>query len=260
MTPISRRLLVTILAALLLVGCGQPKLADPRQIITDSLAAMSEVDSFHALLSVDGEISLTGRASMRVSDATLEGDFDISRRQAQMTFALPSLLGLVGELRLLNEVGFAKTSLTGSDWVRFPLEDKPAPTASASPAVSAAQFEELLNDGTISLQMNDDARCGDADCYSIDVTIANEAVPDNGALPSGLPFTEDFVVTLLIHQDSLLVAGASMELDMGTSGQLSLTATLSDYGVEVNVVEPDPSEVTDQFTGPAFPLDFPSLP
>jgi hypothetical protein len=255
-----RRLIpVLALAALVLAACGSstPALTDPKEIVTQGLAATADLNSFHFSLSVDGDVSMAELGGeMSLTGTSLEGDFDLDDGRAQLTFAVPSLLGLSGELILADEALFVRTSMTGEQWARMDASKASGDPVSAvmDPKELIAKVEEFLDTEGVELDKLDDVDCGDRSCYLVRLTVPASSLADAAAGASLVPgdvFGESLVLDLQFDRDESYLAGVSTSF-AGDQGSLTLTLTISDFNEAVEVNPPPSDQVTDGLDG--FPF------
>ena len=141
---------VVVLVTLMLAACGGTQsLVDPKEIITKGLAATADLTSLHVSATVSGSfIEPASGASISLDGTTFKGDLATSG-QGHFTFAVPTFLGLAGDLIISGTDLYYKTTLTGPKWghQQIPM---PSPGASgSSPSASldpkAAVLADYLN-------------------------------------------------------------------------------------------------------------------
>ncbi|MGH2381827.1 MAG: hypothetical protein ACRDG7_11475, partial [Candidatus Limnocylindria bacterium] len=120
---------VALIATLALGACSgpaaQPELEDPKEILTRSVEAMVEIESVHFVFALDGTVNVAemGGGSMALDGTDLEGRLAMDGSAAEMSFAVPAFLGLAGEMRLIGDEAFVKTTMTGPMWMRQAVEE-----------------------------------------------------------------------------------------------------------------------------------------
>lgn len=210
-----RRLVFPIAAILAVAACGgdqaAPELTDPVEILQAAADTTATATSTHFRLSADGTlaISLTGggpAAPIALTDTSAEGDLDLAGGDARVTFAIPAVLGLRGELLMVDGSAWAKTSVTGTDWVRLAtgedggsIDPAASPGAAGMPPLAAAI--EALAQPALAPVKGDDVDCGNERCYAVQVEISS-----------------DDLVTLV----SAIVAGGIGDDGTGTGGTLPI--------------------------------------
>ena len=253
---------VALVATLALAACGTqgaPRIEDPREILTQSVQAMADVDSVHFVLALDGEVTVAEMGGGMSLDGTeVEGSMTMDGSAAEMTFSVPAFLGLSGEVRLVGDESFIKTSMTGPLWVRQPIpDDADDPLAQAAdPQQVLAELQEFLGRDGVALEKLDDAECGDDTCYHLRLDIAGEVFVEEAgantdvlgtALEDGLSF-EIYVDTETLH-----LRGASTAFEDPEMGSLQLSLTFDGFGDPVEVEAPPADEVTDEPGALPFP-------
>ena len=273
----SRRLApfaVVIVAVSILAACsGAPALTDPKEIITQGLAATTELSSLHLKVTVSGSVTdPTSGAEISLDGTTASGDFATSG-QGHLSFAVPTLLGLAGDVIVLGSDAYVKTTLTGEKWAHQPITPglsvfgvgMPSPGASAAGATAAgssdpkakalAEVDKLLaKDGVVSKKL-DDVDCGDVKCYHVQVTIPKSVVesadPTTASPMESL--TSDVVLDLLFDREKLWLTEVSTKVTT-SSGSVTAKVTFSKFNEAVTVSPPPSDQV--QEGG----LKFPGLP
>lgn len=244
-----------LVATIILAACGAqgaPRLEDPREILTQSVQAMADVDSVHFVVALDGDVNVAEMGgSMSLDGTELEGQLAMDGSAGQFSFAVPAFLGISGEMRIVGEEGFIKTSMTGPLWIRQPIpQDGDDPVAQAAdPQQVLAELNEFFDKEGVELTKLEDAECGDETCYRLNVDIAGsvfleeagaEAVEGLGSLgEEGLAFE------ILVDQETLYMRGVSTEFEDAEMGSIALTATFDGFGDSVDVEAPPEDEVTD---------------
>ena len=127
---------------LLLAACGggpaASPLSDPTEILQAAARQASTAKSVHVDITADGQLGLdlmgTGAGqALPLSGTTASIDADLADQDLQMTFALPGLLGLRGDVIVVDDTAYAKTSLTGALYQSMPLDSAGVPSTGASP-------------------------------------------------------------------------------------------------------------------------------
>ena len=249
--------LFALLLSVLMASCSA-QLSDPRDILAQGMAATRQADSFRAHIVLDGSIKTGITPSLELNDVTLDGNFSLAGGRGSLDFEMPSLFDVSGEVRLIGKVGFARSSLTGPEWVRFPLGGQ-TEAQFLEPERLLMRLEQAIDDRVVLRKMAD-IRCGEDDCYRVEIIIPaemmDEPVPVFGII--SLP-QRDLVLFVDVDKSSLLLRGLETRVDLEPVGNLHVTINLTDHGQSVRVITPDPDEVVDRFSGPAFPIDFPYL-
>jgi len=257
-----------------LAACGAGALSDPKEIITQGLDKTGAVKSFHVSVTVTGNVTEpSSGTSIALDGTTLEGDVATSG-SASLTFAVPTMLGLKGDVLVVDKKDlYVKSTLTGAKWSHqaMPIPSPAASGASASPGADVAAMvaklkEFLAKDGVVTKKL-DDVTCGDRKCYHLQVTIPSSVMADSMASASPKPslnpadiFGDALVLDLQFDQESLWLTSLSTSIDSAKVGTINLTVTLSAFNEAVTVTPPPADQV--QEGGLTLPsgLPIPVLP
>jgi hypothetical protein len=247
LTPV----LVVMLAVL--AACqAKPALTSPTDIITQGLEATADLNSFHMSLAVDGTFSMpdSSGGSFKLDGTSLEADVDIAAKNVHLIFGVPALLGLSGELLVIGQDVYVKTSLTGDKWSHQTSDV----TGSASPAESfdpASIVDNvgdfLLKDGVVTTKLADVA-CGDRQCYQVSVSIPPDQMADAGAVASldpGAIFGDALVLNLLFDREKGWLTEVSTDVASDSIGTFSATLSFSNFDEAVTLSAPPSAEVTE---------------
>lgn len=245
-----------VVAALVLAGCGGagPALSDPKEIVTQGLQATGDVQSFHMLLTADGNVSVPelGGGGIGLNGMRLEGDFDMESESAQLSLAMPTMLGLTADFILVDETFYMRTSMTGELWSK--MDGGMQEEVPTDPDEALDQIRGFLDTEGVETQKLDDVECGDTTCYAVRMTIPSEVMAEAGEElgedPSAV-FGEELVLDLQFDRQNLWLRGASTSV-AGESATFDLEIVLSEFNEPVEVSAPPEDQVTDEF--PMFPL------
>jgi hypothetical protein len=231
-------------------GAAAPAVADPREIVTQGLEATAELTSVHLLLSVDGTASISelGGGEMSLNGTRLEGDVDIENQQGHLTFAVPPLLGLQGEVIQIGQDSYVKTSMTGELWSKSEVSESDPVAGAMDPQEQLDEIRAFLDEDGVELEKLEDTECGERTCYQVRLTIPAELIADaaEGAEVDPTEFLgETLVLDLLFDREEMWLSGMSTELSAESVGELSLTLTLSAFNEPVEVEAPPEDEVTE---------------
>jgi hypothetical protein len=255
---------VAPVALITLAACGTqgaPRIEDPEEILAESVEAMAGVDSVHFVMSLDGDVTVAEMGGEMSLDGTeIEGSLAMDGSAGQFTFAVPALLGLSGEMRLIGDESFIQTSMTGPLWMRSEVStDTDDPIGQvADPQEALAELEGFLAEDGVTLEKLDDVECGDSTCYHLRLDIAGEVFAEAdeaagagedvvAALSDGLTFD------LQIDTETLYLTEASTSFEDEEMGSLSLSLTFDGFGDPVEVETPPSDEVTDEGGGFTLP-------
>lgn len=240
------------LLSLLLAACDTagPAITDPREIITQGIEATSGLTSAHLEVEVDGSVTLAelGGSEFSLSGTSLEGDIDIENQEAHLTFAVPSLLGLTGEVIQVGQDSYVKTSMTGELWSKSTVEESDPVSGALDPAEALAQVRSFLDEDGVEIEKLDDVDCGDGSCYAVRLSIPpsllDEAGDATGMDPSEV-LGEALVLTLLFDRADLFLTEASTSISGEGIGSVSLSLRLSGFNEGVDVTAPPEDQVTE---------------
>jgi hypothetical protein len=258
-----------LVALSILAACsGAPALTDPKEIITQGLTATTELSSLHLKVTVSGSVTdPSSGAEISLDGTTASGDFATSG-QGHLSFAVPTLLGLAGEVIVLGSDAYVKTTLSGEKWAHQPITPglsvfgvgMPSPGSSAAgssdpKAQAVAEVGKLLaKDGVVSQKL-DDVDCGDVTCYHVQVTIPKSVIekadPSNASPTESL--TSDVVLDLLFDREKLWLTEVSTKVTT-SGGSVTAKVTFSKFNEAVTVSPPPSDQVSEGG------LKFPGLP
>ena len=262
-----------LLAAVLVVlaGCsaGAPPIEDPREIVTKSLEAMQDAKSFHVQVDVAGTAPIDMTGSGSGSDLPLDGtkiemDVDVAGKKADLSFAIPPLLGLTGDVVILEDTAYIRMPLLGPKWLKQSMSEVAGEAAGATPPADTeaamAEIKKMLDDPKIQMKKLADEKCGSKDCYHLQMTVPTDELQNEvaGALASAAPLPSgllpedmpDLNIDLWVEKDSLRMAKVAVGAAMEGDSSLSATVTFSKWNDPVTVEAP-PADQIDE-TGGGF--------
>ena len=262
-----------LLLTVVLAACGAGALSDPKDIITQGLDKTGDVKSFHVSIAVTGNVTdPSSGTSIALEGTILAGDV-ATGGSASLTFAVPTLLGLKGDVLVIDQKDlYVKSTLTGAKWSHqaIPIPSPGASGALASPATDpkamVAKLKEFLaKDGVVTKKL-DDVTCGDRKCYQVQVTIPSSVMADSMASASPKPslnpsdiFGDALVLDLQFDKENLWLTSMSTKIDSAKVGTINLTITLSAFNEAVTVTPPPGDQVQEGITLPSG-LPIPVLP
>lgn len=240
-----------VVAALALGACSSaPALTDPTEILTKAIQALQDARTVHLAATIDGSFTmdLTGQGggAVELTGTTLTGDLDIENTRARVTFAVPALLGLSGEVIAVDGASFVKTSLTGEKYQKSEGTDA-LPLDPSDPDATITEIKSFLAKPEVSPTKGDDVDCDGKKCYSvtIELTAAELAAlmtPDPEA--SADPNTA-MNVTVLVEKDSLKLHKVTASVAAGTTGNVTVILTFTDWDKAVTIEAPPDDQVTE---------------
>lgn len=240
-----------VVAAVALGACSSaPALTDPTEILTKAIDAFQDAKTVHLAATVDGSFTmdLTGQGggAMELTGTSLTGDVDIEHTKAKVTFAVPALLGLTGEIIAVDKASYVKTSLTGALYQKSETTDS-LPVDPTDPDATIAQIKTFLEKPEISPTKGDDVDCDGKKCYTvtIELTAAEMAAlssPDPSASPDA---GTSMNLTILVEKDSLKLHKVTAAVSAGTTGNLTIVLTFTDWDKAVTIEAPPDDQVTE---------------
>jgi len=275
-----RRMAFAAAVVAIVIGCGSsatPAVSDPKEIVTKAVTATQSLKAAHVKIDLSGTVPFSfggaSGSSLTLDGTTVEGDVDVAGRAAHLSFAVPALLGTTGEFTVVNQAVYMKISLTGPKWSR--LADTGGtgmlPLPSGSPGAVTDELNTFLARPEVAPKKLGDEKCGDKDCYKVELTlpVGDLAGSLGGALSSFAPLpslgTTQATLDLWVEKDSFRPAKATVAVDMGTTGKLTVAVALSKFDQAVTIAPPPADQIDPSgglFQGlpgiPGFPM--PSFP
>lgn len=252
--------IVSTVAALIFGACqtapAQPALTDPRQILAAAVTSASAASTVRIDASASGTVSLDllGMGTptpIDLSGTTATADLDLASGNVRATFSAPNLLGLTGEFIVVDGTSYLKSTLTGALYqVGSVGSEEPVPSGEARSTVLKG-ITDLLANPAFDPVKGDDAPCGNATCYRVDLKLTAEDLAALGAgdlqAPTGLPIpvpipdlsaaTVD--LTVLVTQDTTRLTGLNAVADLGGgAGVATIELTFSKWDETVTITAP----------------------
>ena len=254
---------IAIGAALLFGACQSAPpatLTDPKAILAAAVTSTATAKSVRIDGSADGTIGLQLEgfetpSAVELTGTTFSADLALETGDARATFSAPGLLGLTGEVIMVDGTTYLKTTLTGALYRTMSSGgDVPEPSG----AVRASILEGLtglLARPELDPVKAEDVACGNATCYRVEITLSPAELAALGAgdleAPTGLPIpiplpdltaaTVD--LTVLVAQDTTRLAGITANADLGPDGAAALDLTFSKWDEPVTISPPPPDQV-----------------
>jgi hypothetical protein len=271
-------------------GPAASQIADPKEILVKAVEVAQQAKAVHVKVEVKGKFAIgdlsgllggslpglpgasgaasaspsspaSSPASLDLTGTTLEGDVDVVNGRAHLAFLAPTLLSLTGDLIASDGAVYLKVSMLGDKYQRFGLAGgtaaSPAPSPSLAPSPSPtasvgdqlrAQLGKLKNPP----RKLDDQRCGDTDCYHVQVTLD---AADTAPLASMAPgVTGTGTLDVYVRKNDLRPSQLVLTGESGTASGLTLTVTLSGWDASVDIKAPPADQVSDTggFSIPSF--------
>jgi hypothetical protein len=262
---------------LIAAGCGgssgtptPPAISDPTEVLARSLEASQDITTFHLRVNINGKVNastvLGGSAGLLggnidLSGMYIEGDVDATSKseqglKADLTFAIPSLLGLNGRIIAVDGYVYMKDSVHGDKYTKSPLgSDLPIDIPSALPSASGdfasqlADLQKSIKDAGITPTLKDDGKVDGKDCYHISLDVPadklNELAGAAGDATAGMS-VQSVTVDYYVYKDSLRPAKLAVSATVTGAGTLSAEIIITKYGESVSVKAPDASEIQDE--------------
>lgn len=266
-------------AAVLAAGAcssSSGSLDDPVDILVAGMTAAEEADSVHVDVALEGSAPFDLMGGMMSGDSpmgemmpdsldpsggsidlagsTISADLDRVDEEGVITFSLPSFLSATGEMRIIGQDAYLKTSLFGDSWYHFDESetdghDEASPEPSGSPEDPEAELRQALAELSTPPERLADERCGDTDCYHVRIVVEPG---DADELASMAPEMSGGTADIWIRKSDELPAQVVLTASGDTD--LKVTMTFADWGKDVTVEAPPADQVVDGDTMP-FPMD-----
>jgi hypothetical protein len=261
--------LLVVLVAACQSAPQAPALTDPKEILTKSLATLNDVSTFHVDAELSGKVNadLTGSGSSG-SQLDLVGtkgslDVDVKGKKVHATGSIPAVLNTAAEAFVLPDALYYKITGpfgSGDKFTKLPIPS--AATASEAPTdpkQAIAELQNALDKLPEAPTKQPDAKCGDVDCYDVQIKLTQTdlASLSPSEAPSG--FTNGVItVDVFSRKSDLRPARLVATMSSAEMGTLTLTVNAT-YDVSINVVAPPADQVTEASSFPFPSIDLPSL-
>lgn len=264
------RLALALPLAGILAACGgtppAPDLTDPVSIVEAAVREFAEAEAVHIDIAADGELALDptgtgGGAPIQLTDTTAAIDLDLRDGDAKATFAAPGLLGLRGELIAVDGEAFIKTTLTGAQYQRMPLDEagEALPDgATPDPSAIAEMLREVrdaLEQPGVDPVLGQEVTCGSGSCYVVTMQLTPDELAALGAdsgelpVPSGLPVPmpdlgdQTIDVALLVDKATTRLASMTLGVAGGEAGDITAELTFSSWDEDPGITAPPADQV-----------------
>ncbi len=254
-----------IVASLAVVACQSAPtpsaLTDPREILGAAVTTTAAAKTVRLDARVDGKVALdllgSGAATpIELAGTTASADLDLVAGNARATFSAPGLLGLTGEAIVLDGTSYLKTTLTGTLYQVQPAPSAPAQPSGAIRASILQGLTDLLANPRLQPVKGEDAQCGNATCYRVDIALSGDDLTALGAgggvsLPSGLPIPIQLPdltaatvnLTVLVAKDTTRLTDVKAAVDLSDAGNATVELTFSKWDEPVSVTAPPPDQL-----------------
>ena len=244
--------------ALALAACNgsgassAPALTDPKAIATAGLNSTQAAKSVHLELTLDGTVSVAlpigGSAAtpINLTGTTASADVDFAKPAAKVTFAVPAMLGLAGELIAVDGKSYIRTTITGPLYQESAGSTGPVDPSKAS-GIADNLGEILFQDG-VALAKGDDVACGSKQCYTVTAHLTPENLGTTAARGvSSLPVDltgATLDLTLYVEKDAPNhLAGVTAVVTMADASKITAELTASKWDEPVTVTAPPADQV-----------------
>jgi hypothetical protein len=242
--------LLAVVPAVVLAACSGPStptIADPAEIISQGLEATTDASSFHLDLTVTGDLTIpqTG-GTVQLEGTQASGDFDLANKLGHLTFEVPAIFNLSGEVLQIGTDSYLKTSVTGDSWSHSTVAaDRQVPT---DPDAVLSTLREFLDTEGVETEKLDDVSCGDRTCYAVRLTVPSSVLSGVGTQTGIDPAQvvgDELVLDMQFDREDLRLTQLSSDLDAGELGTFGVLLTFSGYGEPVEVSPPPSDHVTE---------------
>ncbi len=259
--------LLAVAAAVVLVAgaCtaqSGAELDDPVDILVAGMTAAEAAGSVHVDTTLEGEVPLDLADALQGSEpgpldgaggtidltgSTIGADLDREAEAARVAFTLPSFLSATGELIVVDETAYLKTSLFGDVWYRFDESDMEGhgdgdAKPSASPEDPEAALREALAELPTPPERLADERCGDDDCYH--VRLVMEPGVDDELATIAPDWEGTGTADVWIRKSDRLPSQVVLTA-AGDGTDFQVTMTFADWGGTFEIVAPPADQVRD---------------
>jgi hypothetical protein len=188
---------------------------------------------------------------LKLDGTTVSGDVDVANKAADIKLSATALGGLTGEVIVVGGNLYYKTSLTGDKYIMTPLSDANLPIPSSSPEAIASltlpdaitQFQSEMSSAGVSVTLVGQDTIGGlaTDHFSLTLPLdkINSLLAGQGAGMSLTSASTDF----WLYTSDLSLAQVVVKGDAGSTGNLTLTLTVTNYNQPVTIAAPPASQV-----------------
>ncbi|MFL5681321.1 MAG: hypothetical protein ACJ77B_12050 [Chloroflexota bacterium] len=254
--------LLAVVGLLFVVGCqgvtapsAAPALTDPKQILTQSVLALKDVKTVQIKGELTGSATVPGSGTIDLKGTTLDVSADIPGKKAHATISAPSILGTSIDVIAVDNAVYTKVlgplaATMGADASGKYKKTEATAAASDNPADVAADplkaIDELRKqlDKLPAPTKAADEKCGNVDCYHINLTITDKDLaalsPDASASLSSTPIT--LTIDVFPQKTDLRPAKLAVTINAGTVGTFTLTLTMT-YDQPVTITAPPADQI-----------------
>ncbi len=230
-----------------------PVLTDPTAIVTAALTSAEAAKTVHLELTADGTANValpvpgaSGGTDLTLTGSTASADIDLAKGAAKVTFALPSILGLAGELIAVDGKVYYKTNLTGPLYVETTSSASPVDPSKAGGMID--NLGDVLLKPGVTLVKGADVACGSKQCYTVTTELDAAALGPTASGPiAALPVDISGAtakLTLRVEKDlPNHLAGVTAEITTPNNGSVKFDLTASKWDEPVSIAAPPADQV-----------------
>ncbi|HEX2754695.1 MAG TPA: hypothetical protein VHM48_04495 [Candidatus Limnocylindrales bacterium] len=251
-----------LMGVVALAGCGgsgTPRPTDPRQILTNAIAATASLATLrlHAEIAANAGAALgQGNAVMR---AAIDADVDLATRQfaARVTTQTPANLSgngvaqqQVSDTIVTRDATFNRNGQTGR-WTKFPTGNGGGLSGGPTNAQIATMITSLLSDPSQTFELKESASCTLGTCDHVIAHIDGPSLARalGGLLGAPLDASTGLTipnldVDVLVDQSTSVISELRTGFTM-TGTSLQILVTISNPGQPVQIAPPPPALTDD---------------
>ena len=234
-----------------------PLPTDADSLLTRAITSSAKIKSLHLSLQLSGTFDLSklgngaSNGLSKLDGTTLTGDIDVTNKALDLKFNTPILKGLSGEIIVVNEILYYKTSLTGAKYKSTSLANASLPLPSAKPGALAslsladgiAQLRQSLTEAGVTVEMVGVEPIAGQDAYHFALTLPLDKINTALAGQSTKLKLTSAAADFWLYTKDLTMAQVVVKV-VGAASNLSLILTLSNYDAPVSITAPPASQVT----------------
>jgi hypothetical protein len=273
-TRLPRLALLTFASVVIAAGCGgssgtptPPPIKDANEVIVKSVDNIAynatSVKSLHVKFEISGTLNLGSLtsgsglgSSFDLAGTTIEGDVDVANQAADLKLSAPGLLALKGEGIFVGGKAYYTSTLTNPDG-KFKVVDTsstpislPSPTAMASGQIAKdiADFTNELTGAGATTTLKGNEKVAGKDAYHVSINFPvdklNAMLAGTGGGTTAGMTLDSATIDYWVYTDTVLPAKLAISASSAQLGNLTLTATLSDYGKSVSISAPTADKIS----------------
>lgn len=263
-TPFRRIGALLLASAVALAACGgggsgTPRPTDPRQILTNAIAATAALPTLRLHAEIAASMGAALGQGNAVMKAAIDADVDLATRQlaARTTTQTPANPGgngaaqqQVSDIIVTQAATFNRNSQTGR-WSKIPVGIGGGLSGGPTNAQIAQMITNLLSNPSITYELKDAAPCTLGTCDHVIAHIDGPSlaaalggllgVPLDAATGTSIP---NFDVDVLVDQATSVISELRTAISMAGSSE-QILVTLSNPGQPVQIAPPPPALTDD---------------